>query len=56
MIEILGNNKGREYETAKKFKSLFHDKWIDLASSQNDHVKIFVGLKNQYRNQNYYNG
>ena len=45
MIEILGNDRGSEYETAKKLKQLFLNKWFDLNNSQTDFIKIYVGLK-----------
>lgn len=45
MIDILGVNEGKEYEAALHLKKQIIAVWPDLSQSQQEHVKIFVGLK-----------
>jgi AAA domain len=45
MIEILGVNKGKEFEAAAHLRTQILAVWPDIAQNANDHVKIFVGLK-----------
>ena len=45
MIEIVGLSEGQEYEAAVHIRRLLLRLWPDLAQSQKDTVRIFVGLK-----------
>ena len=45
MIEIVGLSEGQEYEAAVHIRCLLLRLWPDLAQSQKDTVRIFVGLK-----------
>jgi len=45
MIEIVGVNEGKEYEAAVHLRSRILTVWPDLSQHQDDHIKIFVGLK-----------
>ena len=45
MIELIGVNKGKEYEAALHIRSLILSVWPDIAQSDDDVIKICVGLK-----------
>ena len=45
MIELIGVNEGKEYEAALHIKSLILSVWPDIAQSDDDIIKICVGLK-----------
>lgn len=45
MIEIVGVREGKEYEAALHLRKQILAVWPDLSQHQDDHIKIFVGLK-----------